>query len=239
MFTFREVKAFNTIELVDGDEDAIFDYYKSLPYKFDFNFILFEGVIKTKGKIMDTNLIEYRYFRYDETNKIIHIEYYGYADYKFAHQYNVDLDLEQSSSENCMIYKYLVPVKSSHIFHNDNFGYTANYVNATLIYLNHLISSRETKIKHFKNQISTASDTSKTSHHKNLNKKIIHLSSDKIKYELNLDNVAHNLFKRHYSRYTESWTVRGHYRQLKDGSRIYIKPYNKGKGKPEKKTYRS
>ena len=135
----------------------------------------------------------------------------------------------------------MVPVKISDVFKmydNLSFGYVANYVNATLLYLENLISNRETKIKHIERKNKSDSRTSKTSQSKKLKKRIIYLHSDKIKYELNLDNAAHDLFKRHYNRYAESWTVRGHYRQLKDGRKIYIKPYNKGKGKIEKKIYK-
>ena len=43
---------------------------------------------------------------------------------------------------------------------------------------------------------------------------------------------------RKYQRHCEAWGVRGHYRQLKNGEIIYIKPYIKGKGKIKQTTYK-
>jgi hypothetical protein len=34
------------------------------------------------------------------------------------------------------------------------------------------------------------------------------------------------------------FSVRGHYRQYKDGRRVWIKPYKKGNGKEKNKTYK-
>ena len=38
-------------------------------------------------------------------------------------------------------------------------------------------------------------------------------------------------------RHTEAWTVRGHVRHYKNGKTVFIKPYQKGKGKVTPKTY--
>lgn len=42
---------------------------------------------------------------------------------------------------------------------------------------------------------------------------------------------------RRYIRHCEAWTVRGHYRTLKSGKQIFIKPFTKGKGRISKKIY--
>ncbi len=40
-----------------------------------------------------------------------------------------------------------------------------------------------------------------------------------------------------FQRHVESWTVRGHWRKYKNGKRVWIRPYTKGEGKTEGKTY--
>lgn len=43
--------------------------------------------------------------------------------------------------------------------------------------------------------------------------------------------------KRNYTRYTDTWSVRGFYRTYKNGKRIWIEGYKKGKGKAKNKDY--
>ncbi len=42
---------------------------------------------------------------------------------------------------------------------------------------------------------------------------------------------------RHFTRHCEAWMVRGHYRKYKSGKTVYIKPYQKGKGKLKQTNY--
>ena len=42
---------------------------------------------------------------------------------------------------------------------------------------------------------------------------------------------------RSFTRHAEAWSVRGHYRQLKSGKRVFIRPYTKGKGRMKQTEY--
>lgn len=47
-----------------------------------------------------------------------------------------------------------------------------------------------------------------------------------------------NILRKNYNRFTESWGVRGHYRTLKSGKKVFIKAYTKGnKDKYKPKNY--
>lgn len=47
-----------------------------------------------------------------------------------------------------------------------------------------------------------------------------------------------DIFKKKYNKHTDSWGVRGHYRTLKSGKKIFIKAYTKGdKNKYKPKDY--
>jgi hypothetical protein len=50
-------------------------------------------------------------------------------------------------------------------------------------------------------------------------------------YKVSINNKATQRDTRLYERKTEKWRVRGHYRTLKSGEKIWIEPYIKGEGK--------
>lgn len=46
-----------------------------------------------------------------------------------------------------------------------------------------------------------------------------------------------NIESREYQRHIEKWSVRGHYRRLKNGEKIWIEPHTRGEGELEKRIY--
>lgn len=50
-------------------------------------------------------------------------------------------------------------------------------------------------------------------------------------YKVSIPNEAVKLDRKRYERKIEKWNVRGHYRQLKNGQRVWIKPHVRGEGK--------
>ena len=68
------------------------------------------------------------------------------------------------------------------------------------------------------------------------NKKSNHVKIHANKYTFDLSRNPTNT---NYERYTEAWTVRGHWRYYKEsGKRVWINAYTKGKGEVEGKTYK-
>lgn len=53
------------------------------------------------------------------------------------------------------------------------------------------------------------------------------------------DRLVRKLNSKKRQRLTETWNVRGHYRHYKNGKKVYINPYTKGKkdGKTSRKSY--
>lgn len=67
---------------------------------------------------------------------------------------------------------------------------------------------------------------------------VVKLSEGKTVYKYeNTDSESIDGDKRTYERQVESWSVRGHYRNLKSGGRVWIKGYKKGEGKTKGKDY--
>lgn len=62
--------------------------------------------------------------------------------------------------------------------------------------------------------------------------KIIKVNTVKYTFDLTKED------KREYTRKTESWPVRGHYRHYKNGNKVWIKPTVKGKGETSGNTYK-
>jgi len=62
--------------------------------------------------------------------------------------------------------------------------------------------------------------------------KIIKVNTVKYTFDLTKED------KREYTRKTESWLVRGHYRHYKNGKKVWIKPTVKGKGETSGNTYK-
>jgi hypothetical protein len=59
---------------------------------------------------------------------------------------------------------------------------------------------------------------------------------NKVIYTLRSNTHYKNITKKMYNRIMECWSVKGHWRQLKD-RRIWIEPYDKGTGSKQAKTY--
>lgn len=73
---------------------------------------------------------------------------------------------------------------------------------------------------------------------KKARRNVVKLSKGKAIYKYDeIDSEYSNDNKRTYSRQTESWSVRGHYRTLKSGKRVWIKGYKKGNGDTKGKDY--
>lgn len=51
-------------------------------------------------------------------------------------------------------------------------------------------------------------------------------------------NIKPNITRKKVNWSIDSWGVRGHFRKLKNGKEIYVRPYVKGKGNKEAKDYR-
>jgi hypothetical protein len=62
--------------------------------------------------------------------------------------------------------------------------------------------------------------------------KIIKVNTVKYTFDLSKED------KREYTRKTESWNVRGHYRHYKNGKKVWIKPTVKGTGETSGNTYK-
>lgn len=62
--------------------------------------------------------------------------------------------------------------------------------------------------------------------------KIIKVNTVKYTFDLTKED------KREYTRKTEAWPVRGHYRHYKNGKKVWIKPTVKGKGETSGNTYK-
>jgi len=105
-------------------------------------------------------------------------------------------------------------------------------------WVNYLTEHPEEKIierKPRKAKANTASDEKKESTHTSEpKKKTIVLNGMRVVTENK--KAASILTSRQYHRVTETWQVRGHPRHYKNGKTVHIHPYEKGKGKENKKT---
>lgn len=82
-------------------------------------------------------------------------------------------------------------------------------------------------------EVSTLSNKRQNNNNKkkNSNKKKPPIRIKRKVYKVNVSKEATVLDKKRYERKAESWTVKGHWRNMKSGKKVWVKPYVKGEGK--------
>lgn len=98
-----------------------------------------------------------------------------------------------------------------------------------LVMINYCMDSKDTIVK--VKRSNKRNNTNNSS--KDTRKTYIVINKDKVIYEIHTDENI----KRNYNRKINDWSVIGHCRHYKNGKTVWIKPYIKGKGNPDKKEY--
>ena len=148
---------------------------------------------------------------------------------------DMDMPCALMPNENGIGYRDFVPSDCNNLM-NDTFDEFRMFLR-TIGMLNYISKNPEIKQVEPSNQMK---QEQAISHHENVKygqygQKAIVLNGTKI-VSLNEETI-HRLACKPHQRLTESWTVRGHYRHYASGKVGYVKPYTKGTGKKDAKTY--
>lgn len=103
-------------------------------------------------------------------------------------------------------------------------------------YIEHQMLDTNTVVKSERKKRSPAGSSSVASTPKQ-KRTVKVLNADRVVYSVlsQQDHIAQTLRK--YQRHTKSWTVAGHPRKLASGKVVWVRPYKKGEGKVDPKTY--
>lgn len=238
LHTLKQLKSMDTIELPDNLVDKIIEKYNHENIT-RFCFFLEEGV--QKYYIPQIEVTNYTYFKLGDNS--ISIAAYIAKGKQLAPLFAAEVYITRTTKTlkpGCRIIKTTKGARGKE-----------SIVIATFLsvfaYLAELIDSRETVVKETQRRVEVISGKRKKKKDKKrnfINKRVVSLTADRTEYiTITTDPDTSNekidkLAKRQYKRHAESWTVRGHVRRYKSGKVVYIKPYNKGKGKKKPKTYR-
>lgn len=221
-----EIQSFDAV-VVDASimskiRKELYDSNKQLP----FLGILTEGVIKYIGYINNSTL--YIYFKELENSQIYMEPYICYKNRKgITRMFSVTLDFKQTKDR----YKNL---KFGLLFNKSNSREKMEMLtNIQAIYMGifgyiHMIQmDSKVEVQEIKKENKYLNSNKKIINTKVQSKNIINI--DQIKIITGDVSTIINALKKQIERKTDTWTVRGHYRTLKNGKKIFIKSYIKGK----------
>lgn len=88
------------------------------------------------------------------------------------------------------------------------------------------------------NEVTTNKTKPKKKSNKSRTKKRVPIKIKKKIYKVKVNQSATKFDKRRYERKTQSWTVSGHWRHYKNGTKVWIESYQKGTGDKTPKDYK-
>ncbi|MCT4543511.1 MAG: hypothetical protein N4A63_08215 [Vallitalea sp.] len=158
IFTFRQLKEMNTIQIVSENIEEIFNVFDKIKKEktiSDYNFFITEGVLKDYDRVNAKNSEEYftsyTYFKINQDKNNVFIGYYIYRNYyhQFTHVFNININIKNLLQGKTTKY---TNAKVSEIFlqHPDIQEVILTQINvfmAQFIGLTHLLENRNTTIK--------------------------------------------------------------------------------------------
>lgn len=226
MYTFRKIKEFDTIIFNDDIREHI---RKSLLESKELHLpvkpILYEGVIK----VTDISEKEYMYlyFNFIESYKV-RFEAYFYNRYEYEFKYYCSFVTNFTSNDDRRkISDWNIELKWEDKQKQELILFCENIFVGIISYLTYLSLHTKIELKDTEgNHIRFGKKTKAEPNTSNIKKHIV--SIDKIRIVTNNPINLINDVRKEIKRHTESWTVRGHYRHLKNGKVSFIRPYTKG-----------
>lgn len=226
MHTLKELKNnYNLIEILDEDflDKVPKDFEMKAPVEGDL-------VIKFKMNIVKNMRVSVYAFLEDVTGQI---EVYYYYPDTYTFECIVIANLKDVTNVEKIKWIYL-----SKMANEKSAIATILIVFDAMAYISYKLANKKTVYK--KENIIKNKKSNNKNNNSSSRKKVSVLNEDKVVY-LNISSSDSDFLKqlRNYTRKTESWSVLGHYRQLKSGKKIWVSPHKKGskKAKIEPKKY--
>lgn len=246
--TLAELKGYSILNFTNRDLKEITDTVKENKDKKDKpGTILNEGVLRLKsGIIADNDYIKklldnidlYIYFNIKERGKTlkfnIEIYYHDTENFKFFcfNAFNLFVDDDGNYRiENLKNKEH----NNNNIFNSKNEELYFSILLDCLLYASIVQSERNVIYKKINGMKFKSSNNNKNN--KNDFIKVQVINDNKILYVMEGKEKDIKHIKK-YNRYIESWGVIGHFRTLRSGKKIWIKPYQKGTGKTNAKEYK-
>ena len=244
--TFKDLLNYDVIEFSNKLRDTLIDYSEKLyntPGEIrQINYSFFEAVVHAEN-----NDKVYSYFKID--NNLIYIDYYC-LDGKFVFQlckacYSLNRVTKRLEEESFELYdnrlgNHFKEDKNRYSLFRQSSIESARIINCLMYYLEEVSFNDKTLITKHKQTFSL--DGGQVSKKKKVTKRNV-VTIGEVKFITKNDDIIstikNNISKRVYTMY--SWNVMGHYRHLKDGRKIWVKPYVKGNKniKPTGKIYKT
>lgn len=225
---FYDIKEFDKYDMIIVDYkilDKIKDTFKDNDSKLPFLGILNECVIKHVG--VDTNTTGYIYFK-DLGNLTVRLSSYIYHTKKKRLIHLFDTKFDYKDGGNRAEVKWGLMYRVSQQERKDTLAKTEAMYMGIFGYIHLLQKNKKTVVKYADNEnINTHNINPNTSPHHPTKRNFIHIDDIAVKVVNEGSNIIEK-FKRHIERHTEAWSVRGHYRKLKDGRQVFVKSYVKG-----------
>lgn len=227
----KNISDFNKFDNVIITNDNIEKIRKKLDIK---EYIPFTGIFNECVFVFKEGYSNHYIYYSQVSKKISHLESYSYEKGKLIFECSFDLDFNINGS---FLSDRIVNIKKGLRFIKISKEQLQSYIN--------YISCRYAGVIGYfylieKNRKNISLDTTIIPIQNN-NHNIQEQSEQKIQYYKNVikfediditiktaNPTLLDIFKKKYNKHTESWGVRGHYRTLKSGKKVFVKAYTKG-----------
>lgn len=246
---FKEIKEFDNLDTVHLNTDLLdklVSPFKNGDFFFPVGGIIEEGVIKLVNE--KSNCIHFVYFREVNESRIELQDYLYYTDVKPSKlEFYFSGFLELIKKDDGLFYptktinnkKYSqsfsrVPIHAKKEYMRYSTGLYMVVFGYIHMFQTGAAGQSKKSFYNKKDIVNKTNDSSIDTSHRNT----VFLGELPISTSRDIDTFK-NYIEKQFTRRTESWTVRGHYRTLKNGKRIFIKAYTKGsKDKITPKSYK-
>ena len=225
-----DLNKFDTIQLTHDEVSNLFEWRNNnTDYVRKFKMFLNEGIITI---LLDASK-KYKlsiYFKLISTN-IIHFEFYAVQPQEILKQINFNIKFNTDGYYSVLNHE-IISSKIECTKLEEMIEDSVSIFSTTMAYVTYFeqefIESKEV-IPYKEKRLKKLQRIAKY----NPNHKI---RFNKFIYKMNPNTKYKNVSKKMYEKHIDAWSVRGHWRQIKN-KRIWIKPYQKGKGKVNPKVY--
>lgn len=223
--TLKQIKEYDTFELLEEK-----DWNKEVPADYKTKPFFNEAVLKIPVEYTGEKNKLYVYINAYTNDSEFYL--YDSKTYDFMFMFGVNLS-NIDNPEKLQFYKNEKKIFMG-VLRDENCRILLTEVANVLAYISYTLENRDVIIRDIqqKNSVSKSSNINNSN-----NKRKIEVSKNNlIIYKITTsDNDFIN--KRNYSRHTEGWSVIGHFRTLKNGKKIWVNPYYKGKKQKGGKKY--
>lgn len=234
---FKNIHDFNKFDNVIITDDNIKKISKKLNVD---EYIPFMGIFN-ECVIIFKEGISKQYIYYKQINEqLVHLESYDYEKGRLVFICSFDLDFKISGN---FLMDRVTNIRKSIMLIKSSKQQVKNYLNyvscryAGIVGYFYLIQKNKKTITF--DTIVHPNQNNNTQSKIEVNKYKSVIKFEDIEITINITNPnSLDIFKKKYNKHTQSWGVRGHYRTLKSGKKIFVKAYIKGdKSKYKSKNY--